>query len=336
MIIYEAHVKGLTALNNNVPQWKRGKFLGVCDDWMINHMKSLGVDAIQLMPVFDSVETYWGYDTCDWFNLNPKYGDLDEFKIMVETLQNNGIAVILDVVYNHYHGKTKGVYWYDWDVSGCGNTVDVKKSLPVIMESMEYWLRTVGVDGMRFDLANILGREGGNFNPQAEFFKECEKRFLDKILIAEPWDCAEYSLGRYPENWLELNGRFRDDVRDGDEYNWATSPIEAHRSVNFITCHDGFTLADLVSYGRKHNHSNGEDNRDGCDNNRSWNHGVEGHTYNEDVIQKRQEHRDWLWEQLMTSPGHKMILAGDEVNNTQFGNNNTYCQDNPLGWVIWE
>jgi len=332
MIIYECHVKGLTAINPHVATEHRGTFLGVSDDWMIAHLKSLNVDAVQLMPVFDSHGTYWGYDPVSWFELNPKYGTLFQFMQMLGRLHDAGIKVILDVVYNHTHGKMPGVEYYDWDVTGCGNTVDVCKSLPTIMKSMRFWLRTIGVDGMRFDLANVLGREGGNFNPDAEFFT-ATKEFDDKILIAEPWDCAEYSLGRYPGHWLELNGAFRDCVRGGREYRG--SHVQAHRSVNFITCHDGFTLEDFVSYNHKHNEANGECNRDGCDDNKSFNHGIEGPTDDAKVLASRKEHKAWLMRQLMQSKGHKLILSGDEVGNTQYGNNNAYNQDNDIGWVKW-
>lgn len=331
--IYEAHPKGLTMLNYNIPAEMRGKFLGICHPWMVAHMKQLGVSAIQLMPVFNSLETYWGYDPISWTEVNPEYGTLAEFKEMVQVLQASGIKVVLDVVYNHTAGHIDGAKYYDWDATGCGNTVDVKASLPAIMKSINYWLNTVGVDGMRFDLANVMGREGGDFNPNAQFFKEMEQ-FDDKLLIAEPWDCSEYSLGRFPPNWLELNGKFRDITRAGYEYaDGSHLPVE--RTVNFITCHDGFTLEDMVTYSQKHNHCNGEGNRDGCNNNMSHNFGAEGQTKDKAILARRELHKEWLMNQLMSSKGHKLILAGDEVGNTQFGNNNAYCQDNPLGWIIW-
>lgn len=336
MVIYEAHVKGLTASNTNIQSQHRGKFLGVCDPWMISHLKRLGVDCIQLMPVFASKGTYWGYDPVSWFRLNPAYGTISEFRTMVSTLHDHGIEVILDVVYNHTADTFEDpVVYYDWNVTGCHNTVDVRNSLRTIINSMDYWLFEVGVDGMRFDLANVMGREGGNFNPCARFFFETEVYInAGKILIAEPWDCAEYSLGRFPSGWLELNGKFRDTVRSGHQYHGSELP--SCRSVNFITSHDGFTLQDLVSYNHKHNHDNGEDNRDGEDHNLSWNHGVEGHTTDPNIIRARQEHKRWLVEQLMTSDSAaKMIRAGDECMNSQNGNNNAYCQDNEIGWVTW-
>lgn len=346
-IIYEAHVRGTTMLNFNLPAELRGKYLGMSHPLMIAHLKKLKVTTVQLMPVFASKGTYWGYDPVSWTELNPLYGTLEEFKQMISEFHKNGIEVILDVVYNHTappdnecsnprwitknEGPIKGVKYYNWDVTGCGNTVNVKESLPVIMESIDYWLRDIGVDGMRFDLANVLGREGGDFNINAEFFKLMEQ-YSDKILIAEPWDCSEYSLGRYPNNWLELNGKFRDATRQGYQYKEGTH-LPVHRGVNFVTCHDGFTLEDLVSYNNKHNHSNGENNRDGCNNNNSYNFGVEGQTRDHNIKHARTVHKYWLNKQMMDSKGHVLILAGDELGNTQFGNNNSYCQDNPLGWV---
>lgn len=336
MLIYEAHVKGLTKLNHHVKEENRGKFLGVSDPWMIQHYKRLGVTHVELMPVFDSRGTYWGYDPVSWFDLNPEYGTIAEFKLMLKELHKAGIKLILDVVYNHTYRTQPGVKYYDWNVTGCWNTVDVKSTLELILDSMEYWMISVGIDGMRFDLANVMGREGGNFNPNAEFFIR-SKRYsnLGKLLIAEPWDCSEYSLGRFPDNWLEWNGEFRDTVRKGHIYHGSQLPD--HRAVNFITCHDGFTLQDFVSYNEKHNHANGEDNRDGCDRNYSWNHGVEGPSDDPKVISNRNQHKDWLIRQLMTSGAiAKLMLAGDEVDNTQFGNNNAYNQDNEVSWIKWD
>lgn len=335
-VIYEAHVRGLTMLNNDVAPEHRGKFLGVSSPWMIEHYKRLGVTHVQLMPVFSSKGTYWGYDPTSWFTLNRNYGTIIEFIAMLKELHANGIGVILDVVYNHTHSRIDGAFYYDWDVTGCGNCVDVKASLKAIISSMRYWMLEIGVDGMRFDLANVLGREGGNFNPEAEFFKEA-KRFSDagKLLIAEPWDIAEYSLGRFPSDWLELNGSFRDQVRSGHMYRGSALPDS--RSVAFITCHDGFTLNDLVSYNYKHNLANGENNRDGCNDNKSYNFGVEGPTDDETILHRRELHKDWLMKNLVDcNHAAILILAGDEVSNSQNGNNNAYNQDNPTGWINWD
>ena len=340
-LIYEMHVKGFSFTNTNVPKYKRGKFLGVSDKWSVKHLKSLGVTAVQLMPIFKSVDnTYWHYGSSSWMLHNAQYGSLRDFKLMVKQLHSAGIKVILDVVYNNVHGFKKplpeGIYTYDWDVSGTGNTVDVKKSLPVIEASMQYWFNELQVDGMRFDLCNILAREGGNFNPEAEFF-EMTKQFEDKLLIAEPWDCGEVSQGRYPEHFLELNGWFRDCVLSGKEYS-ESSLLPSKRSVNFLTCHDNFTLEDFVSWDDKQNLDNGEDNRDGGSTEFSYNHGTNGVTDDPRVLQARKEHKAWLQKQLSGSTGHKMIFMGDELNlcNSKNGNNNSYKMDNPTGWLNWE
>lgn len=336
MKFYELNVKGLTMLHPLIPNEKKGKFLGVCDPVMINHFKTQHVDVIQLMPVFDKHETYWGYDPISWMELNPEFGTLEEFKEMLNTLQAHGFKVILDVVYNHTAVPLDGVTYYKGDlhnITGCGNTVDVRASLDVIMESIHYWMRDIGVDGMRFDLAAVMGIENGVFNKEAEFFKQMWQ-YQDKILVAEPYAaCGYYEFGNFPDNWLELNCKFRDAVRQNHEY-WCNE-IDWKRSVNFITCHDGFTLEDLVSYSRKYNDANGEDNRDGRDDNHSYNHGVEGVTSCPDVLNARKASKDRMQWQLEHHSYHYLVLAGDEVDNTQFGNNNAYCQDNEIGWVIW-
>lgn len=347
-VIYELHVKGLTMLNLNIPKWKRGKFMGVCDDWMIKHLQSLNVDAVQIMPVFNSESSYWGYDTNSWTELNPEYGTDGEFERMVTKLQAHGIKVILDVVYNHTappknheenpdwilknEGPIDGVKYYDWDVTGCGNTVDVKASLPIIMSSINYWMQLV--DGMRFDLAGVLGREGGNFNPDAEFFKRMKKHSDNgKILIAEPYDLGEYSLGRFPSDWLELNTKVRDQIRDQKCY--LHTEFDVNRSVAFVTCHDGFTLHDLVCYDRKHNDANGENSRDGSDHNLSHNCGCEGETTDPQINEWRRMRKEHMMNALYSYTGVIMLLAGDEVNNSQSGNNNVWNQDNPTGYINW-
>ena len=335
-VFYELHVEGGTMLCPMVPEEHRGKFSGI--PYLIPHMKSIGVTVVQLMPIFNSEGTYWGYDPTSWFLVNPKYGTIEEFQEMVDILHLNGLKVILDVVYNHVSNSSKksfedaGVKFYDWDVTGCGNTVDVKASLPVIMRSIDYWLDTVGVDGMRFDLANVLGREGGNFNPEAEFFKRMYKH-RDKILVAEPWDCAEYSLGRFPKYWRELNDQSRDCIRQGHTY-WCNH-IEWERSVNFLTCHDGFTLEDLVSYNGKHNMENGENNRDGCNNNHSYNHGAEGPTSDKNILRARTSTKHRLVQNLKESSHSYLWRAGDEFGNSQGGNNNAYRYGNPTSWLNW-
>lgn len=333
MKIYELHVKGQTMLHPDIPKEKRGKFLGLADPVMVDHLKSLNIDAIQLMPIFDSKESYWGYDTVSWTELNPNYGTMEDFKEMCEVLQSEGLKVILDVVYNHTAKPIKGVKYYDWNVTGCENTVDVKGSIDIIMESIDYWMQYC--DGMRFDLAGVLGREGGNFNPNATFFKRIEKHSDNgKILIAEPYDLGEYSLGRFPDNWLELNTKVRDQIRRQNSYLHTT--FDTKRSIAFVTCHDGFTLQDLVSYNRKHNLANGESNRDGSDHNISHNCGCEGPTDNPQILEWRRARKEFMLKTLNDYPGHTLILAGDEVSNSQSGNNNAWNQDNPTGWVNWQ
>lgn len=334
--IYECHIKGLTMLSPHVPPHRKGTFLGACDPWIINHIKTLGMNAVQLLPVFESHQSYWGYDTTSWFELNSKYGTLEEFEFMLNTFQSNGIKVILDVVYNHTGTELSDVTYAKIDVTGCGNCVDVKATLPIIRRSMDYWLDEIGVDGMRFDLAGVLGREGNSgFNVNAEFFKYTEKFAGRKILIAEPYDLHEQSLGRYPDYWLELNHHFRDTIRSGHKWK-GSSIITEERSVNYICSHDGFCLNDLVSYNQKHNDANGEYNRDGSDDNISWNHGVEGFTYNDDIKKDRETHKQWMIDQLFASKGNILFRAGDETStDTKYGNNNTWCTDSPAGWNIW-
>lgn len=332
MKIYELHVKGLTMLHSDVASSYRGKFLGICHPAMIKHLKSMNIDAVQLMPVFDCKESYWGYDVVSWTELNPKYGTLDDFILMCRTLQENGIKVILDVVYNHTAEPIEGVKYYDWNVTGCENTVDVHNSLPIIMKSIDYWMQYC--DGMRFDLAGVMGREGGNFTPDALFFKAMEKHSRKgKILIAEPYDLGEYSLGRFPDNWLELNTKVRDQIREQNSYLHTT--FDSAKSIAFVTCHDGFTLQDLVSYNSKHNLANLEDNRDGSDDNISHNCGCEGPSDNLQIIEWRGERKAFMIKTLHQYPGHIMVLAGDETSNSQNGNNNVWNQDNSLGWVNW-
>lgn len=338
MNILELHVKGFTVECPLVSVLNRGKFLGLCEPAMIDHYKSISIDTLQLMPVFDSKDSFWGYDPTSWTELNPEFGTLEEFKIMLATLKENGIKVILDVVYNHTHKSRSipGVVYSDFDTTGCGQAVDVGASLPVIMRSIHYWLRSVGVDGMRFDLAVAVGRENGRFNPNGKFFKAMEQ-YSDKILIAEPWDMFKddsYQLGNFPSNWLELDGKFSNEVKSGDESSCSWH-LEESRAVAYVICHDSFTLADFVSYSEKHNHANGEDNRDGNDNH-SWNNGVEGPTDDPIILERRESHKAWLMKQLWDSPTHRMFAGGDAFGNTNWGNSNPWNQDNETGWVNWD
>ncbi len=334
--IYEMHIKGLTMLHPDVPVEHRGTFVGAT--YLIEHIKSLGMNAVQIMPVFKNAGSYWGYDPVDWFEVNPEYGTYGEFIMMCNTFRFHGLKVILDVVYNHLGANHEmdedQIFYTEEDFAGCGNCIEVSKTLPLIKKSIDKFMPHI--DGMRFDLAGVLGRENGKgFDPEVEFFQYMDKYLQEgKILIAEPYDLHEQSYGRYPKGWLELNHHFRDHVRSGNPS--STFKGKAN-DVNYIACHDGFCLNDVVSYNHKHNEANGENNRDGQDNNLSWNHGHEGfETTNKDILARRAEHKAWMVEQLKQSTANTLWLSGDEtVGNTQFGNNNAWNQDNETGWVIW-
>ncbi|MPY69649.1 MAG: glycogen debranching protein GlgX [Alphaproteobacteria bacterium] len=391
-IIYEAHVKGMTACHPDVPSPLKGSFAGLAHPPAIDHLVRLGVTAVELMPVqafFDDrylvekgLSNYWGYNTIGFFAPATRYisrmGDLHEFKLMVRRLHEAGIEVILDVVYNHtaegnhlgptlsFKGADNASYYildsdprYYFDVTGCGNTLNLKHSrvLQMVMDSLRYWVEEVHVDGFRFDLATALGREREEFDHQAVFFEAVRQDpVLSEVkLIAEPWDIGPdgYQLGNFPPGWAEWNGRYRDGIRSfwkGDEHGipdtargllgWADLFDHGGRrpwtSVNFITAHDGFTLNDLVSYNDKHNDANLEDNSDGHDDNRSWNCGAEGPTDDPEVLDLRDRMRRNMMATLLLSQGTPMILMGDEFGRTQEGNNNAYCQDNELTWLDWE
>jgi glycogen operon protein len=337
MIIYECHIDGFSKLNNNIPEFKRGKFLGLCDEWTIRHLKSLNVDVVQIMPIFKNLNTYWGYDPVSWTEHNEKYGTLQELKQMISALHDNGIKVVLDVVYNHIHGDHKGVVKGDKAFSGCGDDVRVDLSLPAIKESIDYWMSIF--DGMRFDLAPVLFREGNYFNPGGEFAKYIKTHADNgKIIVVEPWDLGcfvdygkygGYFVGQFPSFCLEHNDKIRDAVRQGKTY-YCGSNYKKH--IGFATVHDGFNLTDLVSYNQKHNERNGENNRDGSDCNYSNNHGTEGLTDNKCIIKARLNTKKQIIKNLITSAYHIMIFMGDEMGHTQNGNNNNYLHENHLNW----
>ena len=395
-LIYEAHVRGLTLHHPGVPPELRGSYAGIASPAIIGHLQRLGVTAIELMPVHQSVPepilvergltNYWGYNTIGFFAPNHGYasataahGHVAEFKAMVKALHQAGIEVILDVVYNHTAeaaelGPTLGFRGIDnaayyrlsdnnpavyLDYTGCGNSLNVRHphTLQLIMDSLRYWIDEMHVDGFRFDLASALARELHDVDRLAAFFDLVQQDPLvsQVKLIAEPWDVGEggYQVGRFPPLWTEWNGKYRDTVRDywrgepgklpelasrltGSSDLYETSGRRPVASVNFVTCHDGFTLADLVSYDRKHNEANGENNHDGSDDNRSWNCGTEGPTDDAEInaLRKRQV-RNFLVT-LFFSQGIPMLLAGDELGRTQQGNNNSYCQDNEISWVDWD
>ena len=391
-VIYEAHVKGMTAAHPELPDQIRGTFAGLSDPRVIDHLVKLGVTAVELMPIqafFDDrylvekkLTNYWGYNTVNYFAPAPRFlspgADIHEFKRMVRRLHEAGIEVILDVVYNHsaegnhlgptlsFRGIDNASYYllgedkrFYFDTTGCGNTINLRhpRVLQLVMDSLRYWVEDCHVDGFRFDLASSLGREYDNFDPNAVFFDAVRQDpILSRVkMIAEPWDLGPngYQVGNFPPGWAEWNGRYRDDMRgywkgDGGLLPalaggmLASSDLFEHRgrkpwaSVNFITAHDGFTLADLYAYNEKHNEANQEDNRDGHDDNRSWNCGVEGPTDDPGILALRDRMRRNAMATLLLSHGTPMVLMGDEIGRTQDGNNNAYCQDNEIAWLKWD
>ena len=394
-MVYEAHVKSLTYLHPGVPPEHRGTYLGVGSPTIVDHLRSLGVTAIELLPVHRHVteprlaehglQNYWGYNSIGYFAPHHAYatgGDgvaaVDEFRTMVKQLHRGGIEVILDVVYNHtaeggfggpilsFRGLDNHAYYRldpkdasrYIDYTGCGNSLDMRHPhvLQLIMDSLRYWVTEMHVDGFRFDLASALARELHDVDRLSAFFDLIQQDpVVSRVkLIAEPWDVGEggYQVGNFPPLWSEWNGRYRDATRDfwrgrpgtlGDLANrlcgssdlYDNEGRRPHASVNFVTAHDGFPLAALTSYDTKHNEANLEDNRDGTDDNRSWNCGVEGPTDDPEIQALRSRQRRNLLATLFLSQGVPMLLAGDEVANTQHGMNNAYTQDNETSWIDW-
>jgi len=391
-IVYEMHVRGFTRHpSSGIAEKKRGTFAGLVEK--ISYLKKLGVTAVELMPVFQfdpqdapaGRVNYWGYAPVSFFAPHQAFsvrqdplGPSDEFRDMVKALHRAGIEVILDVVFNHTaEGNKDGptlsfrgldnvtYYMLDQDrssyanYSGTGNTLNANNPIVrrMIVDSLRYWVEEMHVDGFRFDLASILGRdESGRAmpNPPVLWDIESDPQLAGTKLIAEAWDAAGlYQVGSFiGDSWKEWNGRFRDDVRSffrgendsvghfadrlaGSPAIYAHKGREAEQSVNFVTCHDGFTLNDLVCYNQKHNEANGEDNRDGANDNRSWNCGVEGPTDDPEVEKLRNRQVKNLLTMTMLSVGLPMLLMGDEVRRTQGGNNNPYCQDNETSWFDW-
>ena len=390
-ILYELHVRGMTMRHPDVPEADRGTFGGLSVPAVVRYLRTLGVTAVELLPVHAFVDdrhlvdrglhNYWGYNSIGYFAPHPAYlggKGLKEVKRFISDMHKAGIEVILDVVYNHtaegnhlgptlsFRGIDNSSYYYlvndnpryYHDFTGCGNSLELRHRhvLRMVTDSLRYWVEVMHVDGFRFDLATTLARFNGVFTEHASLLDAiAQDPLLTTVkLIAEPWDIGYggYQLGNFPPGWSEWNGQYRDTMRrfwKGDDGQLgafasrfsASADIFRHRgrrtwaSVNFITAHDGFTLADLVSYNQKHNHANLEDNRDGGDDNNSWNCGAEGSTDDPDINRlRRQQMRNFL-ATLLLSPGMPMLLAGDEVGNTQDGNNNVYCQDSEIAWLDW-
>ncbi len=390
-VIYELHVKGFTRLHPAVPAHLRGRYLGLAQPAVLDHLVGLGVTSVELLPVQQFVSeprlierglvNYWGYNPLAMFAPHAGYALADpvrEFREMVRALHGAGLEVILDVVFNHTaeggdDGPTlsmRGIdnlsyyrldghelrRYLDW--TGCGNTLnlDHPEVFRLVLDCLRYWVTDMHVDGFRFDLATALGREGGRFSRDARFFQVLEHDpVLSRVkLIAEPWDLGPdgYQLGAFPRRWGEWNDRFRDTVRGywrgdpglvprlaerlaGSSDLFRSSGRGPPESVNYIACHDGFTLRDIVSYEHKHNDANGEANRDGDHHAPSWNHGVEGPTEDEEIVRLRYRQQRNLLATLLLSQGVPMLQAGDEFGRSQRGNNNAYCQDNEISWLDW-
>jgi len=394
-VIYETHVKGLTIRHPAVPEPLRGTYAGLASPPMLEYLRSLGVTAVELLPVHQAVSdrhlqesglgNYWGYNSIGFFAPDGRYsasgtdgGQVREFREMVKALHREGIEVILDVVYNHtgegnhlgptlcFRGIDNAAYYrlepedrrYYRDYTATGNTLNVMQPhvLQLIMDSLRYWVQDMHVDGFRFDLAPALGREHHDFDPYGSFFDAVRQDpVLSQVkLIAEPWDIGEggYQVGRFPPGWSEWNDRYRDAMRDfwrgalnrpgefaarltGSADLFASSGRGPAASINYITAHDGFTLRDLVSYERKHNEANLEGSRDGSNDNRSANYGVEGPSRSPAINQIRARQVRNLLATLVVSQGVPMLLGGDEIGRTQRGNNNAYNQDNEISWYDW-
>lgn len=390
-VIYEAHVRGLSMLRNDILPHRRGTFECLADPVFIDHIRRLGVTTIELLPIHAFVQdrnlvskglrNYWGYNTLAFFAPEPRYlsqGGRNAFKVAIRRLHAAGIEVILDVVYNHtaegselgptlsFRGLDNRSYYrlqadnqrYSVNDTGTGNTLNLShpRVLQMVMDSLRYWVDTFHIDGFRFDLGVTLGREDTGFDPGSGFFDALRQdpTLARTKLISEPWDIGPggYQLGQHPPGFAEWNDRYRDTVRRfwrGDSGQRAdlaarlsgSGDIFDHRgrrpwsSINFIAAHDGFTIADIVSYEDKHNEANGEDNRDGHSENLSANWGVEGPTDDEDILRHRAKMQRALLTTLAFSQGTPIILAGDEFGRTQGGNNNAYCQDNEISWLDW-
>jgi len=396
LVIYEAHVRGFTK-NDNSGVSAPGTFQGLREK--IPYLRSLGVNCVELMPVFEfdelenirdvngkKVLNYWGYNTVSFFAPNTSYASVlehnhegDELKSMIRELNENGIEVILDVVFNHtaegnedgptfsFKGYDPNIYYMMtpegkyYNFSGCGNTLNCNHPVvrQMIIDCLRYWAVEYRVDGFRFDLASILGRAEDGSPMEAPPLLEslAYDPILSKVkLIAEAWDAGGlYQVGRFPswKRWAEWNGRYRDEIRKflksdagmaelayrritGSEDLYDPNFRGKNASVNFITCHDGFTLNDLFSYNTKHNESNGWNNTDGTNDNCSWNCGAEGETDDPEILKLRRRMQKNAFTVLLCSRGAAMFLSGDEFSNSQMGNNNAYCHDDEISWLDWD
>jgi glycogen operon protein len=390
-IFYEANVRGFTMQHPAISDAERGTFTGMKNAQVLAYLKALGVSSLELMPVHAFIDeahlarrglrNFWGYNSISFFAPAPRYAISDgvaEFRDMLRAIHDAGLEVILDVVYNHtgegdgsgptlgfrgidnlaYYSTEPGrpgVYIND---TGCGNTInsDHPRVRELVLDSLAYWHRDMGVDGFRFDLAPVLGRHNHGFSPGHPTLEaiNSDPRLRHAKLVAEPWDPGPggYQLGAFPAPWAEWNDRYRDAVRRfwrGDAH--TTADLARHlrgsaeifeasgrsptASVNFVCSHDGFTLTDVVSFEHRHNEANGEDNRDGHAHNYSTNHGVEGRTGDAAINAARRRQRLNMLATLLLSQGTPLLLAGDEFGNSQRGNNNAYAQDNGIGWLDW-
>ncbi|NVP55744.1 glycogen debranching protein GlgX [Mycoplana rhizolycopersici] len=389
-VIYEVAVRAFSMLHPEVPPEIRGTIAALAHPGVIAHLKRIGVDAVELMPIVAWIDerhlpplglhNSWGYNPVALMALDPRLapGGVKELASTVAALHAEGIGVVLDLVFNHSgesdrQGATLSMRGLDnltyyrhvadrpgelVNDTGCGNTIacDHPVVRRLILDSMRHFVVNAGVDGFRFDLASILGRGAHGFDPKAALFEDihADPVLSDRVLIAEPWDIGPggYQLGNFPEDFLEWNDRYRDDVRlfwrgdPGRLGSFATALCGSSnifqrggaartRSVNFVAAHDGFTLMDLVSHGRKHNEANGEENRDGHNDNHSWNNGTEGETSDPIIRAARQRDAMALLSTLFVSKGTVLLTAGDEGGRSQHGNNNAYCQDNVITWLDW-
>ncbi len=408
LVIYEAHARGLTRGNKQLPDDLRGTYAALGHESTIAHLKKIGVNAVELLPIQilisephlikNGLINYWGYNTINFFAPHHRYATtaaiqagpeaiIAELKTAIRELHRNGIEVIMDVVYNHtaeggaggltysYRGIDNSSYYrqddngHYHDTTGCGNSLNFANPhvINLVLESLRYWTNEMQVDGYRFDLATTLARnEINHFDPNHPLLAEinADPNFINTKMIVEPWDVGlgGWQTGNFPDRFSEWNDRFRDSTRrfwltdiaaarsGGSHWNGVADlatrlagsrdivdgPSGPLGGVNFITAHDGFCLHDLVSYNVKHNNANGEGNRDGANNNNSFNHGHEGEGASEEIrVQRRKAIRNML-ATLLLSTGIPMVTAGDERGKTQNGNNNAYCQDSVMTWLNWD